>query len=275
MQKDNVMKIDLQPRYRVLLEQDKPITLVLIGVGGTGSALAVSLARIAYHVQSKGAKLSIVFIDPDTIVEKNLGRQFAPSDVGWNKAETMAARLGVTFGLRITAIPEAFVARTASDFVRYESHTLLIGAVDNAAARAQIARAVQTYGGKVWALDTGNDHHSGQACIGNLDCPTWRRQVKLSPLGLCSGLPSPYVQMPDLLIPEPTVQDKRSCAELVITEEQSLVVNQAMAALAAQYIYRFVVMREISWLATYFNLEPPTARTTPITAKAIRKIQCD
>ena len=108
-------------------------------------------------------------------------------------------------------------------------------------------------GGRVWAIDSGNDRYNGQVLIGNMTDLT---SIKLDPLGICTGLPSPYMQEPDLLEPDP-VEQSLSCAELTLAEEQSLMVNRMAAVVAGQYVTRFILEKEVRQLGTVFNLGPP------------------
>jgi hypothetical protein len=57
-----------------------------------------------------------------------------------------------------------------------------------------------------------------------------------------------------------------SCADLTLREEQSLMVNQMAASIAAQYCHQFAVRQELAEFATYFNLQPPAAVSKLITA---------
>ena len=59
----------------------------------------------------------------------------------------------------------------------------------------------------------------------------------------------------------------------MLREEQSLVVNQQVAALAAHYAYQFLVRRELTQMATYFTLEPPTTASQRITETYVRSTQ--
>ena len=65
--------------------------VILVGTGGTGAQIARCLARLAYDMER--ARLfvpAIRFIDPDTVDEKNIGRQlFSYGDLGQNKARVL------------------------------------------------------------------------------------------------------------------------------------------------------------------------------------------
>jgi PRTRC genetic system ThiF family protein len=232
--------------------------IILVGCGGTGSFLALHLARLAYHArQAHGLDVRLRFIDPDVVEEKNIGRQnFCPAEVGLNKATALATRYSHAFGLSIeyvtTPVSKDDVARSSA---------LLVGAVDNARARKTINRMATQSAGRLWWLDCGNHEHAGQVLLGNrpnLQAP------EISPMGFCSGLPLPSIQHPELLTKAKTTST-RSCADLALADAQSLMINQAMATYAAQYIYRLVLTHDLDVYATYIDLVTGSARSLPIT----------
>jgi len=259
------MNLMIEETYRVLLSSAQQIHLLLVGVGGTGSHLAVSLARLAVHARQRGVLVQLTFIDPDIVDEVIIGRQnFCFAELAQNKAVTMALRLNVAFGLAIQAIPEPF--RVEMVPARTAGEVLLIGAVDNERARQEMARAVERANGRLWWLDSGNAEFNGQCLVGNLPPG---KPVILDSFYLCHGLPAPHVQEPGLLEPD-RVAPPLSCAQMVLREEQSLMVNQMAAAVAAQYAYQFVLLRQLTSFDTRFNLSPFVAQTKQTTATNLR-----
>lgn len=72
--------LTIEPTYRVALGDVKRFRIMLVGVGGTGSTLALFLAGLAFHAQQKGIQVEIMLVDDDTIEAQNVGRQhFAAS----------------------------------------------------------------------------------------------------------------------------------------------------------------------------------------------------
>ena len=215
--------------------------------------------------------VKVLFVDHDTVDQRNVLRQnFTEHQVGCFKADALSFRLNAAFGLDITAVPVAFLAERFDEWTsgceRRSGANLLISAVDNHLARREIAKVVAAQDGRWHCLDLGNEYHSGQVLLGNATVPD---AVKFDKLGLCTGLPSPYIQEPTLLEPPPAEADPRSCADLMLREEQSLVVNQQVAALAAHYAYQFLVRRELTQMATYFTLEPPTTTSCLVTEATV------
>ncbi|MBO8471748.1 MAG: ThiF family adenylyltransferase, partial [Bacteroidetes bacterium] len=71
-----------------LINPQHPVTVNVIGAGGTGSQVLTCLARFDTALRGLGHPgLFVTVYDPDTVTEANIGRQlFSPSDIGLNKA---------------------------------------------------------------------------------------------------------------------------------------------------------------------------------------------
>lgn len=248
--------LKIEKRVRVLTGEFSGITLV--GCGGTGSFLALHLARMVYHLQERGRRVRLAFVDMDRVEPQNIGRQnFAPAEAGEFKAQTLMLRFNRAFGLDIEAHNVPF----GNDAINFKRVELVIGAVDNAAARRAIAAVMIKNLGDVWWLDCGNHEHSGQVLFGN-QLELCQPEFKL---GVCVGLPLPTVQHPELLEADQQVSESaESCAELAARDVQSLMVNQAAAGWAASYVYRLLVSRDLDVYATYFDLVAGSARSLPI-----------
>jgi PRTRC genetic system ThiF family protein len=275
----NAEPMTIEPHFRVVLPEAAATCIVQVGVGGTGSWLAMSLARLVYHVWQNGQDIRLVLVDPDVIEAANVGRQaFSPCEVGCNKADSMALRLNLALGLDITAVAAPFTAEMMSWLYRqhqerhHQGRTrfILVGAVDNHLARRELAAAVSLGNGHLWAVDCGNARSNGQVLVGNL---TDLSKLSIDKLGLCTGLPSPYLQEPGLLEPDPEEETPLSCADLTLREEQSLLINSQVAAVAAQLVYDLVVARTVRQYAVFLNLEPPTMSSRLITSSALRRFK--
>ncbi len=266
------LPLTLEKQYTVLLPPTPVIHILLVGVGGTGSWLALSLGRLAYHARQKGITFYLTFVDPDKVEIKNVGRQaFCPTEMGLNKAETMAWRLNLALGLDISAISAPFTLKAGKAWYTPhapEASQLIIGAVDNHLARRAIAQFVTELRGRVWWLDGGNARSNGQVLIGNL---ADKKQFQVDEMGLCRGLPLPSIQEPGLLEPDPTPQPL-ACAEMAEREEQSLLVNAQVAAIAGQYVADFSLKRRLEQCATYFNLEPPVMVSNSLTESRVEQL---
>jgi PRTRC genetic system ThiF family protein len=254
----------------VLLGEVNRFRIMLVGCGGTGSSLSLALAGLAYHAGQKGIQVELTLVDHDIVELKNCGRQALSLQAamvgGVPKVADLALRLNAAYGLGIVAWPQRYTAEMARSWYEYQpgyrsTANLIVGCVDNHLGRREIAKTIAAADGRIWGLDCGNERYSGQVLIGNL---TDTSQIELDALGLCTGLPSPYVQEPDLLEPDPAEQNE-SCAEMALAETQSLMVNRMAAAIAAQFVTDFVLQAQVLQMASYFNLVPPTARSLLVT----------
>lgn len=258
--------MDIRKTYAIELGTPAVYSLVLAGCGGTGSFLALHLARLAYHArETRGLDVQVTLVDPDHVEPGNLGRQnFCPAELGRPKALALMARYNRAFGLAWSA----FVGRFDPEMAPHRGcFNLVIGCVDNAAARVDLQRAVGRSGGSQWWLDCGNHEHAGQVLLGNrVDLKT----PEISPLGFCAGLPAPSIQHPELLQPPPILEvdaPAPGCTELLAAGAQSLMINQAIAGLAAAYIARLILGR-LDIYASYIDLATGSMRSLPITGGA-------
>ena len=93
-----------------------------------------------------------------------------------------------------------------------------------------MAQTLVTYDGRLWLLSCGNERTNGQVLVGDTNRP---HKIRFDKLGLCTGLPSPYLQEPGLLEPDEE-KTAASCAVLAQQEAQSLMVNRLVAAFRLQ-----------------------------------------
>ena len=120
----------------------RPVKIVMLGAGGTGGHIAPHLYRLLYTLDRPA---QFILCDGDLVEEQNLVRQnFAPADLGENKAKALAERYSAVFGLETEYIPSFIETKTQLqtllapvyrfDPVRREpvaELVLLLGAVDN------------------------------------------------------------------------------------------------------------------------------------------------
>lgn len=273
----NAIALDFLEARPVVTREPSLVCLHLVGCGGTGSWLAPTLARIARTLVDRGAEVELVFQDHDTVEEVNVPRQnFCYAEIGANKADVLAARYAAAWGLEIAARGVPFTAlsdRTATDWL-----TILVGAVDNAAARrelhASLGRQSWDKAPAIWWLDCGNWRESGQVLLGSArDKKELGDPFALG--GACTALPSPALQCPELVEarPEETAETRLSCAELAARDEQSLVVNQVVAALAGDFLLRLLVSHDLKRFATYFDLPSGSSRSVYCTPNAVAAVE--
>jgi ThiF family len=219
--------------------------------------------------------------DPDRVEQRNVSRQaFDASDVGRFKAEVLAERLSRRFrrGIGYSVLP--YDPRVhAEAFGKSTRLGLVIGAVDNAAARSAIARTLeQRTGYTQWAdgpspilwLDSGNGRESGQVLLGNALTVAQLRHSLHTDTNVCTGLPAPGLQRPDLLAasPSPALARAASCAQQVEDGERGRTINQLMAGLVSAYVER-LLDGTCRWMATYLDLTDGLLRCVSAEPRAV------
>jgi hypothetical protein len=245
-------------------------TIVLVGCGGTGGFFAEALGRLLL-----GQRAALFLVDPDRVERTNVSRQaFDAADVGRFKSEVLAERLSRRFGGQVSYSVLPYETRLHDvAFGEPSRLALVVGAVDNAAARRAIATTLEErvpYPARknrpapiLW-LDAGNARNSGQVLLGNALHPDQLHGAFNSADEACFALPAPSLQRPDLLAspPEPVLRPRRDCAVAVAEGDQGKTINQMMAALLAAYVER-LVDGTCRWMATYFDLDDGFLRFVP------------
>jgi hypothetical protein len=235
-------------------------------------------------------------------------------EVGLLKARTLAFRYSAAWNVPIAAIVEPFNSSLVSS--DRDTMTIIVGCVDNAEARREIHAALLQnltksgyyspgdfvagrQGGinraqidlknnpiKVWWLDCGNAAESGQVLLGCLhDAMLKNMGIATEQLfnlsGICPALPSPAIQIPDLLVARPyeltsieyaSSNANLSCEDLVALNFQSLMVNQRIAAEAGDYLVRLLLTKDLRRFQTFFDLASGVSRSTYITPQAVKPI---
>lgn len=258
--------------------------IILVGAGGTGAQIARGLGRILFDMKTRQLSIpQVIIFDPDTVEQRNIGRQlFAPGDIGENKAEVVAHRTNLVFGLNITAAAKHFTVNTLGDFSHNiympGSSTLLIGAVDNAKARQEIAQAINK--GGIW-IDCGNHEHTGQIVIGNHTAtepnnykPHSRQHNiagNIQPHDAYDKLPAPHIVFPDLLLPDPE-PNPVSCANLLERNQQALFINDWMALAALGYIQKLLMREPIHTWITYVDAQHLNMRSILVSPENITQM---
>lgn len=275
------------------------LRLYLVGTGGTGGWLAPHVVRLARFLRERGRNVEVAFVDPDIVEFKNVLRQnFGTAESGARKTETLALRYGPVWGVPIHVYTTRFEQKMIE--LSYGDAGVIIGCVDNAAARRSIAEVFNQdtvrWDGRgevppvprLWWLDTGNGENTGQVLFGSTrTLKTLRIAFPHFPESTyCIQLPSPVLQHPDLLPSSSDGAEARpnevassqegtatSCAQMAWAGDQSPSINSMIANIAATYLWRlFVDAKGLTTFATYCNLTSMSWRSTYITPAAVAEV---
>ncbi|QUN31834.1 PRTRC system ThiF family protein (plasmid) [Cupriavidus sp. KK10] len=221
--------------------------VVVVGAGGTGSALLPALARLHHAMLELGhpGGIECTVYDDDTVSETNVGRQgFYPNDVGQHKATLLVNRLNLLMGTRWAASPRRIGSQDR--FVC----DMAIGCVDSRAARKAILGSLERGPGGYY-LDCGNETDRGQVILGQV---RGKREGRLPHVGDL---------FPELVDPKGDKEDTGpSCSMADALRKQSLVINQAIAVQAFNLLWTLFRTGTLKYTGVFVNLE--AGRTNPL-----------
>ena len=232
---------------------DLPVKAVMLGAGGTGGHIAPHLYRLLYSLDRPAR---FIICDGDIVEEKNLVRQnFAPADLGQNKAKAVAERYAGVFGMETEYVSDfvedldvleklikpGFWEFGPHSFPRAPEMVILIGAVDNNKSRKLCHEAFYRARDLIY-IDSGNSEFSGQVVCG---------------------------VHPEMLKDTDKFPTEVSCAEAAQADPQSIVANLTAATAVVNMVYNILAHGES--LARQTDFSTRTIRMQTILEKQRRK----
>lgn len=222
------------------------VRVVVVGAGGTGSALMPRLMQLHFALMELGhpGGLEVTLYDDDIVSKANIGRQcFFPQDVGQYKSSLIVNRLNQCWGTNWQAVPKKV---KKSDKINAD---IIIGCVDSRKGRAAIMGCVSSY--HCYYIDSGNSENSGQIVIGELVNQS-RKAIRL---------PTMADLFPDMVNAAlDAADDKPSCSVAEALAKQSLVINNTMANEIFNLLWMLFRNGKLNYSGKFVNLETGVAR---------------
>lgn len=198
-----------------------PVRVLVVGCGGTGSAIAGGLHYLHQAMVARGHPhgLEVTLQDGDTISPTNCVRQpFCQGEIGLHKAEVLATRMNLFWGLRWKA--RRYHLTNGDAFTR--CYDLVIGCVDSIDARALIAKLATDRNADVtYWLDLGNLSDDGQFVLGQP-----RNAINPDQPG---RLPTAAELWPEIVDLKRKAPNLPSCSAAEALTRQAPFVNQVLA----------------------------------------------
>jgi PRTRC genetic system ThiF family protein len=228
-----------------VLNPPLPLTVTIIGCGGTGSLLLQQLARIAYAWKAlTGHCMLVTVVDGDEVDHTNVGRQlFADNEYGYNKAFVAVSRINRFYDFNWIAYPKHFNLKQES-LVDSFSSNIVISCTDTVQSRKDVKELIKWAQGpgiqEEWHphywIDLGNGKTTGQMVVYSKECG-W----------------------PDVIDAYGHLYDKEednepSCSIAMSLNKQDLFINQFMADVAAKWIWEALNNPTIDWRGAFVNL---------------------
>lgn len=231
--------------HRLLTKQVK---ILLVGAGGTGSRILERLMCLHKALVAKGHPhgLNVTVADADDVSPANVGRQaFYNCDIGENKACVLVNRINMHLeDVEWDAYPEKITGKE-----RLQDYDIVIGAVDNRAARKAILTGLTNlgYGTRYW-LDTGNRRADGQVVLGQVAARATSEEVMRLP-----HAGELYPELVDVSLED--ADDTPSCSLAEALEKQSLFINPTVADFAVNLLWKLFTEGSIDTHGALINLD--------------------
>ena len=231
-----------------------PIKVLLVGVGGTGSHLAVELINLSFILEELDRyPLDITLADGDKVESHNVGRQkFYPCDIGLNKAEVMTTRINRSFNCGMNYYDKMITKK----YLEENKFNIIISAVDNVRTRRIINNHCKknnnwnNYVRVHYWIDCGNSEKSGQIIMG-----------AYGEVGKKNGY------LPSIIDLHPKIKDKNnepSCSMRASILKQGFMINKWTAIMAMEMLSSLLLDFAIDYNQVYFNLEEMNIKTNKI-----------
>ena len=250
------------------LVRNRAVRVLVIGAGGTGSAIVMGLPYLDQAMRIWGHRhgLAVALMDADLVSETNCIRQpFSVSDIGQNKATVLINRINLFWGMNWQAVPQSFHQRSF-DRAYDRCPDLVIGCVDTRAARRAIEGSFSRALNRVcYWLDLGNNAASGQYVLGQpLNA---RNRRKAERLRTVSEL---YPEIVDERVGEDPLP---SCSAAEALDRQEPFINQTLAASALAMLAQLFRYGKLTHHGAFFNARTGQMCALPVDPGLWRKVR--
>ena len=241
-----------------LLNPGHAITVIVAGVGGTGSMVLSGLARINRALISMGHPgLMVTAYDPDIVTTANAGRQmYSPADIGFNKAGISIGRCNGYFGTEWMAEYKTYSGNKTAN--------IIITCVDTVASRLEINENLssnkkrpqhETETPYYW-MDIGNLQYTGQVIMGTVGKVLGHRKA-----GQKQVLPTVIKKYPQMKRIKDADQGP-SCSLAEALHKQDLFINSTLAQFGCNLVWKLFREGGLQYHGCFVNLE--TLSVNPI-----------
>ncbi len=243
-----------------LLNPQHPVTVNLIGGGGTGSQVLTCLARLDVTLRALGHPgLFVTLYDPDTVSETNIGRQlFSEADIGLNKAVCQISRVNNFFGNDWRAVPRRFPSQIRK-VEQNDMANITITCTDSIRSRLtlwKIMKVARKTGfhdcdKPLYWMDFGNGQTSGQVLMGTVQEKIEQPKSKLYETAESLKVITEYVNYANIKAED----SGPSCSLAEALEKQVLFINSTLAQIGCGILWKMFREGKIEHRGAFLNLK--------------------
>lgn len=252
-----------------LLNPTNPVSVNLVGAGGTGSKVLTALMEMNHSlIALEHAGLQVRLWDDDIITTANLGRQrFAQSEVGLHKSVALINRVNRFMGTNWKAETGKFEKDGFGGLPGNAKATITITCVDNVQARfgvADILDGISTRRNdrdepKYW-MDFGNGRDTGQvllSTVGEIGQPESGKYETVA------SLPFVTEEFGELLKQSEQQDDTPSCSLAEALDKQDLYINSSLTQMGCSLLWSLFRNGMTPYRGFFLNLKE--FRSQPVT----------
>ena len=266
-QNENIKRQSLHYTDSYLMNPQHPVTVNIIGAGGTGSQVLTSMARLDVTLRALGHPgLFVTVYDPDIVTDANIGRQlFGPSDLGLNKTQCLVTRINNFFGNDWKA-EASFYPSVLKEVKRTEIANITITCTDNIKSRLDLWNVLAKVPSSSYTdnntplywMDFGNTQTTGQVVLGTVP-----KKIKQPASTMYETVDS--LKVITRFVKYARVKEKDSgpsCSLAEALEKQDLFINSTLAQLGCNILWKMFRHGMIEHHGLFLNLE--TMKVNPI-----------
>lgn len=239
-------KIPMHFCANYLINPTNPITVNLIGAGGSGSQMLTELARISHSLTALGhAGLQVFLYDDDIITEANMGRQmFAPCEVRLKKSDALISRINRFYGFGWKAVTTRYEPQMRQRLPDQGRANITISCVDTVKARFGISEILKQLAEEerhsrnrpFYWMDLGNASDTGQVLLATVCTEKQPNSERYQPVAHLPMVTDEYREMLEAQVDN----NEPSCSLAEALEKQDLFVNSTLANLAASLLWKLL-----------------------------------
>lgn len=251
-----------------LISPTNPITVNLIGAGGTGSKVLTALMEINESLIALGhAGLQVRLWDDDIITNANLGRQrFFECETGLYKSVALINRINRCIGSNWKSETVKFEKDKFGRLPKNAKAIITITCVDNVQARFGVAEILKELSyhrnyqdePKYW-LDFGNNQDTGQVLLSTIG---EIKQPKSEKYQTVASLPFVTEEYGELLKQSEQEDNTPSCSLAEALEHQDLFINSSLTQMGCSLLWNLFRRGMTEYKGFFHNLKD--FRTLPI-----------
>jgi PRTRC genetic system ThiF family protein len=244
-----------------ILQPYNPVTVNLIGAGGTGSQVLMALAKMNHSlIALNHPGLMVRVFDDDVVTRANLGRQlFISAELGLPKSVALINRVNRGFGTNWKAVTEKYDGQMR-DSGGNTSATITLACVDSVQARVDISGILKTLNRKMgnsrsrplYYMDFGNSRDTGQvilSTIGKIEQPDSKRYRTVGQLAMVMD------EFGELLKASEVIDNTPSCSLAEALTKQDLFINPSLANLGASLLWQVFREGMLFYRGFFLNLK--------------------